>query len=92
MNKSESFSSNTSMYVNCCYVSEMAQANLISMAATARRQSARRGEAGLSDNAKTVVEVKKLPLVVFKLCTNGKINIFGNKTVCKKLIDSEAPS
>ena len=37
-----------------------AQANLISMAATARRQSARRGEAGLSYNAKTVVEVKKL--------------------------------
>ena len=65
----------------------MAQANLISMAATARRQSARRGEAGLSDNAKTVVEIKKLPLVVFKLCTNGKINIFGNKAVCKKIID-----
>ena len=37
--------------------------------------------------AKTVVEVKKVPLIVFKLCTNGKINIFGNKTVCKKIID-----
>ena len=58
----------------------MAQANLISMAATARRQSARRGEVGLAENAKTVVEVKKMPLVVFKLCSNGKTNIFGNKT------------
>ena len=57
----------------------MAQANLITMAATARRQSARRGETGLLENAKTVVEVKKMPLVVFKLCTNGKVNIFGNK-------------
>jgi len=68
----------------------MAQANLISMAATARHQASRRGEQGLMEHAKTVVEVKKMPLVAFKLCTNRKVNLFGSKIACQQIL-SEHP-